>query len=140
MSDEKISKSMSIEVINYEFLKDFFNVLGPEVASRAAASALYRSGEAIATKSRQEYVPIDTGALKSSIHVEPAKLEGSVVTVSIVAGGASAGYALWVHEINKNYRNGKQWKYLETPAKLASMDIIEELEQSLLDELLKIKR
>lgn len=31
--------------------------------------------------------------------------------------GYTANYAVFVHEINKNYRNGKQWKYLERPAR-----------------------
>ena len=31
--------------------------------------------------------------------------------------GYTAAYAVHVHEINKNYRNGKEWKYLETPTR-----------------------
>ena len=29
--------------------------------------------------------------------------------------GYAADHATYVHEINANYNNGKQWKYLETP-------------------------
>src|SRR5690554_3144864 len=32
--------------------------------------------------------------------------------------GYAASHATYVHEINKNYNYGKQWKYLETPFKM----------------------
>ena len=31
--------------------------------------------------------------------------------------GYTANYAVHVHEIDKNYRNGKKWKYLERPTR-----------------------
>jgi hypothetical protein len=40
--------------------------------------------------------------------------DGPVIETTL---GYSAEYAVHVHEINKNYRHGKVWKYLETPLK-----------------------
>jgi len=78
--------------------------------------------ERIAEKSRVVYVPIDTGALRDSIKVE-TKNSWFSSTSSVVAGGPTAPYAVVVHEIQKGYRFGKSWKYIEIPAKEESKDI-----------------
>lgn len=78
--------------------------------------SLYESGEATMTKSKDQFVPIDTGALKSSGTVQ-LEVSGPVVKVYLGFGGVAGSYAVFVHEINKNYRGGRQWKYLETPMK-----------------------
>lgn len=61
-----------------------------------------------------EYCPKDTGALRESIRRVPGPGVGSDYTheVMVTAGNATAYYAVYVHEINKNYRVGG-WKYLE---------------------------
>jgi hypothetical protein len=41
-----------------------------------------------------------------------------------VVVGYTKNYAIFVHEINKNYRVG-QWKYLETPAREKASEIAE---------------
>lgn len=73
--------------------------------------SLEKAAKDIMLISKSQYVPIDTGALMAS---------GRVVKkgdrVEMMYGGPPH-YAVWVHEINKNYRNGRQWKYLETPAR-----------------------
>ena len=38
-------------------------------------------------------------------------------TKPVIVGYFGVNYALFVHEINRNYNNGKQWKFLETPAR-----------------------
>jgi len=111
-----------------------FELLGPRV-ELVVKGSLRRSGEEIATASKSKYVPIDTGNLMNTIHVQNAERIGNEIVVKIVAGGPAAPYAVHVHEINKNYRNGRQWKYLETPAKEAYKDIIEELRVSVLEAL-----
>jgi len=78
--------------------------------------SLYQSGEATMTKSKEQFVPIDTGSLKSSGTVQ-LEVSGPVVKVHLGFGGVAGSYAVFVHEINKNYRGGRQWKYLETPMK-----------------------
>lgn len=65
----------------------------------------------------KKIVPYRTRALQSSGKVEQPKRFGDSHTVEISYGGPSASYAIWVHEIPKNYNHGRQWKYLETPAR-----------------------
>lgn len=75
------------------------------------------SGEVIMGRSRDIFVPVDTGALKGTGHVTGPKTNKRESIVELVYGGPAADYALEVHETNKNYNSGKVWKYLETPAK-----------------------
>jgi len=78
--------------------------------------AMNEQAERTMTRSKNDYCPVDTGALRASGQVD-TEAQGSVVTSELGYGGESAPYAIYVHEINKNYRGGKQWKYLETPLK-----------------------
>jgi hypothetical protein len=76
--------------------------------------------ERLMTESKQTFVPVDTGALRSSGHVEPVRFTGrATIEVSLGYGGPSAAYALEVHEnLNSHHAYG-QAKYLETPVRLA---------------------
>lgn len=65
----------------------------------------------------KKIVPYRFGALKTSGRVEPPKVSSGAIEIEITYGGAAAKYALYVHEIPKNYNHGKQYKYLETPAR-----------------------
>lgn len=89
---------------------------------RRFGRALRVSGEIIMAQSKSNFVPVDTGALKSSGRVGRLQQRGTVLTVALRFGGASSGYALEVHETNKNYHGGRVWKYLETPAKAFNFD------------------
>lgn len=92
--------------------------------------ALYREGNRIITRSKQEFVPVVTGNLRSSGYVELPQANGTEVTVTIGFGGAAAAYAAMVHENPrsgntggvsprgrpyKNFSTVGQWKYLEQP-------------------------
>ena len=105
--------------------------LGPIAAVRAVETSLFKSGQEIITRSKKEFVPIDTGSLRTTLDALDPETSGGVTTVMLVAGGPSAPYAAAVHETNKAYRNGKQWKYLETPAKEATPKIISNLKSSM---------
>jgi len=97
-----------------------------ELARRAtptAAQSLMKSAERVMTRSKSEFCPIDTGSLRASGTVTPA-ISGTVVEVKLSYGGAAAPYAVYVHEINKNYRGGKSWKFLQIPLQEALPDII----------------
>jgi hypothetical protein len=131
-----------------------FNIQGLDKVAKILAGAGDRTPEAFATvlknfadtqivaPAKEKYVPVATGNLRSSIRSEGPTIEGSKITVSVVAGGPAAPYALKVHE---NPRAGKtggvspsgrpyprtkggkptwatrgQWKYIETPAMLAA--------------------
>ena len=52
----------------------------------------------VAGRAKEEFVPVDTGALKGTIHTTKPKVTTGGVSVSVVAGGPAAPYALRVHE------------------------------------------
>jgi len=98
---------------------------GPKVMG----GALFREGEGIMGDSKEKFVPVVTGNLKSSGHVQLPKITATGARVELGYGGPAAAYALGVHE---NPNTGKtaegskvgEWKYLETPFKqhLTNMD------------------
>ena len=82
-----------------------------------------RAGKDIMLISKSEFVPIETGALMGSGRVEKEGLPGGKFQVLMKYGGPP-DYAVAVHEVDKNYRNGRQWKYLETPAKQFNFQVM----------------
>ncbi len=76
------------------------------------------------SKTKPPRVPVDTGALQSTGHTEPAKIEGSLILAHVSYGGiaddgTTVDYAVIVHDnMNgriKNYkRPGSGPKFLET--------------------------
>jgi hypothetical protein len=96
-------------------------VTGVEAATRVyktIADQWFRDMKGGVDKTAQEtkdlavsYCPLDTGALRASAKVE-STTTGHLVESTIRFGDATAYYAIYVHEINKNYRVGG-WKYLE---------------------------
>ena len=78
------------------------------------ASALFLEGEQIMAKSKR-IVPVATGALRASGHVQPPEVVGKRITVVLGYGGAAAPYAVIVHERPATHAPPTQWKYLETP-------------------------
>lgn len=72
-------------------------------------SALEKEAEAIAERSRNEFVPVGEGTLRDSIRVESARVEqgrtetgqwteGADLVVRVVAGGPEISHAVSVHE------------------------------------------
>ncbi len=99
----------------------------PLVLIEAGVRELNMIGEEIMTDSKENFVPVDTGALRSTgivIHGQPAP---GKTNVRLVYGGRSAPYALHVHDTKKKYKNGKVWKYLEDPVKNRSGSIGKEI-------------
>lgn len=86
------------------------------------AKALEAAGAEIMQTSQNIYVPVDTGALMATGRVDKAKQVGNTFTVEMKYGGDNVPYAVNVHETIRNYRGGRQWKYLETPAKNFNYD------------------
>lgn len=78
--------------------------------------SLFAEANVVLNESKK-IVPYRTRALQSSGKVEEPQRFGDRHTVEISYGGPSASYAIYVHEIPKNYNHGRQWKYLETPAR-----------------------
>ena len=87
-------------------------------APKALAGALFIEAERIMGKSKR-LVPVDTGALRASGHVQLPKISGKKVRVVLGYGGAAAPYAVFVHERPARHNAPTQWKYLETPLNAA---------------------
>lgn len=109
---------------------------------------LYMLGEEIMTESKSTYCPVDTGNLRASGYVAIGEKAGAVkltshsgnaftqnasgpLVVTLGYGGPACKYAAPVHELNRNYNNGKQWKYLETPFKSMAPQLPERLKSAL---------
>lgn len=89
-------------------------------------AALFQEAEIVMTVSKREYVPVDTGALRASGHVEPPLRTAHGGAVTLGYGGPSAPYAVIVHEdLTKRHPVGGA-KYLELPlrARLQGMPVI----------------
>jgi hypothetical protein len=100
-------------------------------ASNAAERALRIEGERIMTRSKQEFVPVDLGALRASGHVQEPTRRGKDVEVVMAYGGPAAPYALIQHE-NPDFRHRVgQWKYLEQPMREAEPGMADRLAKAL---------
>lgn len=102
-----------------------FNVVGAaELLARIKAIAetapvlvgrgMFVAGERIMEEAKAE-TPVDTGALRSSGHVDLPVVDGTDITVTLGFGGAAVDYAVYVHEdLSAKHDDGKA-KYLEDP-------------------------
>ena len=81
----------------------------------AAAKAFYQEAERIMTASK-EIVPVDTGALRASGHVQLPEVSALNVSVTLGYGGPAAPYSVYVHENTMaRHKEGQQAKFLERP-------------------------
>lgn len=78
------------------------------------ARALYIEGEGMMGDSKQRYVPVDTGILRSTGHVTLPIVRGPTCEIILGYGGPAAKYAIVQHEADYEHRVGER-KYLETP-------------------------
>lgn len=107
-----------------------WRIKDPDEVLKAVAGTLYKEATNIMADSKENYVPVDTGNLRSSGIVDLPKLTNNRVVVELGYGGPAAPYALAVHEnpwagntggvspSGKRYRRWSQvgqWKYLEIP-------------------------
>lgn len=108
-------KIIKIELIGAPELAKILATAGAR-AIPALKQALNEEGQ-IAFRNSQRLVPVDTGTLRRSGVLVPAREKGtSMIEVVMGYGGAASAYALKQHE-NLSYRHkeGKQAKYLEQP-------------------------
>lgn len=80
-----------------------------------AAAALSHEAEETMAISKSSYVPVDTGALRASGHVQRPTVGSREITVTMGYGGPGADYAIYVHENPTAHHEVGQWKYLEQP-------------------------
>lgn len=88
-------------------------------APDAFAVALYQETQIEVTECKN-VTPVDTGALRASIHPEGPFREGRRIWANIVAGDASIDYAIIVHEDpdadhSHSHNSNGQWKYIQQP-------------------------
>ena len=84
-------------------------------AAPAAGRALVAEAEAIMTRSKQSFVPVDTGVLRASGHVSMPDVSGDDVSVTLSYGGPASDYAVVQHE-RLDYKHSVGGpKYLERP-------------------------
>lgn len=65
---------------------------------KVMGGALYTEAEDVMTVSKDTWVPVEFGILKSTGHVELPVLESNVVSVRLAYGGPAAPYAVIQHE------------------------------------------
>jgi hypothetical protein len=116
-----MSGAVSVDLKGLRELVGNSKVLEKLVMTEVAAG-VYVECEDVMGHSKDEFCPVDVGALKSTGHVDPPVIEGSIVTVDMGYGGPSGvmtkdgkdyvGYALYVHEGTQSMDGSK---YLEKP-------------------------
>lgn len=84
-------------------------------APAAVGRALHNRAESIITESKEQYVPVDTGALRASGTVLLPFIQGQHVQVEMGFGGVAAPYAVKVHEDPAAHHPVGEYKYLEKP-------------------------
>lgn len=96
--------------------------------TQAAGPALYDEGNRIMGVS-VELVPIDTGLLRSSAHVERPVITGQEVVVELSYGSkGTVPYAAIVHESTEmNHPNGGQHHFLSEPFFAATTGMLQRL-------------
>ena len=91
---------------------------------RAVGASLYRFAEGVMAESKPE-VPVQTGTLRASGHVEPPVLTSRGAEVELGYGGPAEAYALQVHEdLQAHHAEPTKAKYLEDPLKRRSADLL----------------
>lgn len=96
-------------------LKSVLNQLTPETL-QAAGIGLHNEAERIMTRSKEEFVPVQTGALRSTGHVGDVEVRSNEVIVEMGYGGPATPYAVAQHErLDYQHPGQGQPKYLERP-------------------------
>ena len=97
--------------------------LGGNINKEIAPALFTEMDVEVAGRAKEEFVPVDKGVLKGSIHTTKPKFRRGSVSVSVVAGGPAKDYALAVHENLTARHPVGQAKYLETPFLQAQLSI-----------------
>lgn len=106
--------------------------------SREVHQALYKEATLLLQRSKA-IVPYKTGYLLGSAFVATDLAARARHNISMIVG-YTAPYAFEVHENNKNYNNGKQWKFLETPFQKTSQGFNEKISRRVRVALKKAKK
>ncbi len=119
-------RGFSITVKGQKELVRKLQRLAKRIGPEAIAPAMFEEAEKIMTRSKLEFVPVDTGNLRNSGHVVPEVTKRDV-TMTLGFGGPAGigntgrsnddevGYAIVVHEDQEALHKTGEAKYLETP-------------------------
>lgn len=118
-----MAESYEVEVLGQDALISAL-LDAADGAPEALGQGLYEEGQ-MAFRQTQKEVPIRKGYLKNSGRLSPPEMTGGGnVSVAITYGSSATKYAAPVHDLNKNYRNGRKWHYVSDPV-LARVDGME---------------
>lgn len=111
-----MAEPMRLQLLGSAQLMRNLTFLGQR-APHVLGGALYRFGEMVMTESKRE-VPVKTGTLRGSGHVEPPEVTPRGAVVVLGYGGPAEAYATIVHEDTSRYHKPPtKAKYLEDPLK-----------------------
>ena len=123
-----MAKRASFKLVNHtQFLRSVERYT--EAGRKAAEAELYQIGEEIMGRSKDVFVPVDTGALKGTGKVMAEK-EARAFRVVMGYGDESVDYAVYVHEDLTAHHPVGQAKYLEIPFREAFGTIGDRLAQA----------
>ncbi len=104
----------NVKLLGVERMRRTFRKLRGRALQGDIARGLFIEGERIMSDSKKQ-VPVDTGALRSTGHVQPPDFSGPSVSVTLGYGGPAAGYAIVVHEDLQARHTVGNALYLERP-------------------------
>lgn len=88
-------------------------------AAQLVAHSLNEEAQLVWRESQRQ-APYDTGVMRGSGRLHPARVTGDRIEIEMTYGGEGAEYAIFVHEIPKNYNHGKKDHYLSDPLEAAA--------------------
>ena len=106
-----------IQLIGFEALRKLTSDQLAAATDTAVGQALNAEAQ-IMMRNSKRLVPVDSGTLRRSGIILPVFREGSNWVILMGYGGAASGYAMDQHErADYRHKEGKTWKYLETPVR-----------------------
>lgn len=91
-----------------------------------AGAALYQEAEVEMTESKRR-VPVDTGTLRASGHVQQSEMAADGVSVTMGYGGPAVDYALIVHEDLEAHHAVGEAKFLENVLRESAPFLLERI-------------
>lgn len=106
---------MNFEIPGLDALANELLEMAETLPAQVAGPALYAEAQLRMTNIKANDVPVATGAMRATGHVEAPEVHGASVRVQMGFGGPSAPYALFVHERLEAQHHVGRAKFLEAP-------------------------
>lgn len=98
-----------------ELQRNIRRLANSDRVAKRLAKTLYQEATKVMGESKRDEVPVDTGVLRSTGHVQPPRVLKAKVDVTLGYGGPAAPYALEQHERTDFHHDHGKAKYLEDP-------------------------